>query len=126
MALTNPPQGGPATVEVWKTEEKGSDVNLATYLILDVVEKECEAVVVISNDSDLAEPIRQVRRRFGTKVVVIHPLRATAPGLKARPNYELVKAASKSVIISESALHACQFPATLTDEHGTITKPAGW
>lgn len=27
-ALTNPPAGGPLTVEVWKTEEKGSDVNL--------------------------------------------------------------------------------------------------
>jgi hypothetical protein len=29
------PTLGPATVEVIKTEEKGSDVNLATYLLLD-------------------------------------------------------------------------------------------
>ena len=30
MPLAHPPPGGPATVEVIKTEEKGSDVNLAT------------------------------------------------------------------------------------------------
>jgi len=30
MAPANPPATGPSTVEVMKTEEKGSDVNLAT------------------------------------------------------------------------------------------------
>lgn len=30
MPLANPPQQGARTVQVWKTEEKGSDVNLAT------------------------------------------------------------------------------------------------
>jgi hypothetical protein len=37
---------------VIKTEEKGSDVNLATYLLLDAFKQDCEAAVVISNDSD--------------------------------------------------------------------------
>jgi hypothetical protein len=32
MALVNPP---PNTAEVWSTEEKGSDVNLASHLLLD-------------------------------------------------------------------------------------------
>ncbi len=55
MPLVSPPVGGPNTVEVWKTEEKGSDVNLASYLLLDAFRKESEAAVVISNDSDLAQ-----------------------------------------------------------------------
>jgi len=33
MPLAVPPARGPRTVEVIKTEEKGSDVNLATYLL---------------------------------------------------------------------------------------------
>ena len=33
--LVNPAPGGPTHVEIWNTEEKGSDVNLATSLIHD-------------------------------------------------------------------------------------------
>ena len=33
--LASPPENGPRTVEVLDTEEKGSDVNLASYLLLD-------------------------------------------------------------------------------------------
>jgi hypothetical protein len=42
---------------VIKTEEKGSDVNLAIYLLLGAFKQDCEAAVVILNDSDLKEPI---------------------------------------------------------------------
>jgi hypothetical protein len=126
MPLAKPLAGGPATVEVVKTEEKGSDVNLATWLLLDAFHSEYEAAIVISNDSDLAEPIRQVRKEFGVKVVVLHPLRPANPPAKPRRNYELVRAATKSVILDSSALAASQFPATLKDAIGVITRPASW
>ncbi|HDH03569.1 MAG TPA: NYN domain-containing protein [Actinobacteria bacterium] len=61
MALANPPKNGSRTVEVLKTEEKGSDVNLATYLLLDAFKKRCDTAVVMTNDSDLAEPVRIAR-----------------------------------------------------------------
>jgi glutamine amidotransferase PdxT len=101
-------------------------VNLATYLLLDAFDQDCEAEIIISNDSDLAEPIYQVRKRFGIKTVTLHPLRAPVSGRKPQPNYKLVKAASKSVQIKEASLIASQFPPTLTDAHGTITKPVDW
>lgn len=41
------------TVSVLKTEEKGSDVNLAVDLLHDCVQGLYDCVVVISNDSDL-------------------------------------------------------------------------
>lgn len=53
MPLANPPIAGHQTVEVIKTEEKGSDVNLATYLVSDAYEKDFEAAVVVTDDSDL-------------------------------------------------------------------------
>ena len=101
-------------------------MNLATFLLLDAFDKDCEAAIVVSNDSDLAAPIFQVKKRLKVKVVVLHPLRERTPGVPPHPNYKLVKAASKSVIVKEASLMASQFPPILTDVHGTITKPAGW
>lgn len=46
-------------VLVYHTEEKGSDVNLATRLILDGLDGLWEEAIVISNDSDLESPIRE-------------------------------------------------------------------
>ena len=43
-------------VRVWNLEEKGSDVNLPSYLLRDGFLGEYEAAVVISDDSDLVEP----------------------------------------------------------------------
>lgn len=44
-------------------EEKGSDVNVASHLLLDTLAGEIDGAVVISNDSDLRFPIQQVRER---------------------------------------------------------------
>ncbi|MFV2063919.1 MAG: hypothetical protein ACC726_10470 [Chloroflexota bacterium] len=52
---------------VTKTEEKGSDVNLAAYLLLDAVDHDRDMAVVISNDSDLVEPIAVVRERYRSR-----------------------------------------------------------
>ncbi len=54
MHLAKPVAKGPATALVVKTEEKGSDVNLATYLLVDAYEHDFEVAVVITDDSDLA------------------------------------------------------------------------
>jgi hypothetical protein len=41
---------------VHDTEEKGTDVNLATYLLVDGYEGDYEQALVMSNDADLALP----------------------------------------------------------------------
>jgi hypothetical protein len=65
MLLANPVPGGPRFADVLRTEEKGSDVNLATYLLADAFRADADAFVIISNDSDLTEPMRIVRRELG-------------------------------------------------------------
>ncbi len=60
-------------VDVIKTEEKGSDVNLATYLLLDSFHKDAQAAVVISNDSDLKEPLAVAQDTFGLTVGIVNP-----------------------------------------------------
>ncbi|MCC7370942.1 MAG: NYN domain-containing protein, partial [Chloroflexi bacterium] len=73
MPLVNPAPGGPVTVQVLKTEEKGSDVNIATFLVSDAYERDFDVALLISNDSDLCVPISLVRNRLGLKVLVYNP-----------------------------------------------------
>ena len=115
MQSTKPP---PNTVEVLYTEEKGSDVNLATYLIFDGIEKDYEVAAVVSNDSDLVEPIRLVREKLGLPVGIINPHK--------NPSRELVKVASFYKQVRDGALRASQFPDQLRDAAGVITKPSDW
>jgi len=52
----------PDLVQVWKNEEKGSDVNLAVHLLNDAWKNEYDCAVVVSNDSDLAESMRLAKQ----------------------------------------------------------------
>ena len=118
MPLETPPPTGPATVRVLKTEEKGSDVNLATYLVSDAYERDFEKAVVISNDSDLCTPIVLVRMRLGLDVIVYNP--------GTKHSRELQRDATSMRPLRRGPLLGSQFPATLTDAHGSFTKPSGW
>jgi uncharacterized LabA/DUF88 family protein len=121
------PPTPPTIVRVVKSEEKGSDVNLASYLLLDAFDDDYEGAVVVSNDSDLAEPIRLVRTRFKRRMIVLHP--CSRPGRS--PSIELRKAAAlragkPAMIVQEALLASHQFAPTLVDAHGTFARPGDW
>jgi hypothetical protein len=121
------PPTPPTLVKVVKNEEKGSDVNLATHLLIDAFTKDFEAAVVITNDSDLAEPIHQVRKLFKYRVTILHSCSRSGRG----PSIDLRKAVglrggSIPLVVQEAHLAASQFPPTLTDAHGTFHRPASW
>ena len=119
MPLANPPLMGSKTVEVVKTEEKGSDVNLATYLLIDAMRGDCDIAVVASNDSDLCEPIRIVQTEFGVPVGIMNPhQRASQALMRLGPAFARP--------IRQGPLSASQFPRELTDVRGKITRPAVW
>ena len=50
-------------------EEKGSDVNVASHLLVDVLQGAIDAAIVISNDSDLRYPVQQARQRVPVGIV---------------------------------------------------------
>jgi hypothetical protein len=54
---------------VRRREEKGSNVNVATHLLLDVLEQAVDAAIIISNDSDLALRVKLMRERVPVGVV---------------------------------------------------------
>lgn len=118
MPLANPVGRGPMTVEVIKTEEKGSDVNLATRLMLDACHDACDTAVVISNDSDLRDPVALAQSEFGLTVGVINPHRSDRRSRALQPTFFKQ--------LRSSTLNACQFPPEMTDAAGRFKKPTRW
>lgn len=119
MPLAQPLLTGQKTVKVIKTEEKGSDVNLATYLIVDAMRGDCDVAAVVSNDSDLCEPIRIVQQEFNLPVGLLNP--------HPKPSQALLNLKPAFVrSIRSGPLSASQFPAQMTDARGKFTKPTVW
>jgi uncharacterized LabA/DUF88 family protein len=101
------------------TEEKGSDVNLATHLVWDAAHGEMKCALVISNDSDLQESI-DMARNLGVHVVTCNPheLRFSQPRhLHGDDKRNLRK----------KHLEKCQLPISMTGPDGkVIRRPAKW
>lgn len=117
---------GSAVPDAWfmasvaRREEKGSDVNVAAHLLLDILNLDVDAAVVVSNDSDLRLPIEVARRKV--PVGLVNPTRGYPAGaLNAAPTvgagghwwYQLTAA----------DFRRCQLPASLGSK---IHRPAGW
>lgn len=103
------------TIEVF--EEKRTDVNIASYMLLDAFEGKYDTAVVVSNDSDLTTPIEMVTSALGKRVITVNPDSAE------KLSRELRAAATRSLrTINPTVLRDCQFPDTLTDAQGTIRR----
>ena len=106
----------PAVAKVWKTEEKGSDVNLASHLIFDAFRGDFEVAAVLSNDTDLVEPIRIVTRELGLPVGLLCPVAVPATGL--------ANVASFVRHIRNQHLAASQFPDSIPGT--SVNRPPSW
>ena len=54
-------------------EEKRSDVNIATSMVLDAVNNRAESFVLVSGDTDFIAPVNIVRKDYGKNVIVLNP-----------------------------------------------------
>jgi uncharacterized LabA/DUF88 family protein len=116
MVLT----GSNPAKKVWvdKTEEKGSDVNIATHLLREAYQKRFEVAVLITNDSDLVEPVRIVRRDLHLPVGILNPQQHHSAVLKAEATF--------MKRIRQTDVAACQFPTIMNDSKGQFHKPPTW
>ena len=102
-----------------RTTEKGSDVNLATQLLLDCFDQKIDKALIISADSDFATPIKVAIDRFDIEVVSAFPL--------GRNSTKLRQVSAAVVQIREQNLRGAMFDRTLITADGkTISCPPSW
>jgi uncharacterized LabA/DUF88 family protein len=126
MPLATPPQAKPDGY-VWgdphpnvvKSEEKGSDVNLGVHLVRDAFTNAFDVAVVITNDSDLVEPIRIATQEAGKRVGLLVPVKF--------PTQSLLSVASFHLHIRPGHLQRAQFASPLILADGSLLhKPLSW
>jgi hypothetical protein len=105
-------------VQVIVTEKKGSDVNIASHLLVDGFQGRYDVAAVITNDSDLKLPIDMVKNVLKKPVGVICPLEP--------PSRELRKVATFFKVIKPETYKECQFPISFADKNGKVHKPKDW
>ncbi len=120
VTMARPPVAGQPTryARVIKTEEKGSDVNLATYLVSDAYERKFDVAAVITGDSDLMEPIRLVKEHLHKRIGVLNP--------QDRPSFQLAGVSTFYKQVREGVVRSSQFPDMLRDGVGEFHKPKDW
>ena len=101
-------------------EEKMTDVNIASQLLVDAFDDRYDTAIIMSGDSDLTTPVRRVRERFPNKRVVI----AQPPN---RHSQELNRAANGFFSIGEDKLRNSQLPNQVVSKTGfPLLRPAHW
>jgi hypothetical protein len=100
-------------------EEKGSDVNVASHLLVDILTARIDAAVVISNDSDLRFPVQYARRRV--PVGLINPsLNQIAGALRGQATVGVGRHWWGQLTCADLRGHQ------LSDPAGGYHRPPGW
>lgn len=106
-------------VDIWKVQEKGTDVKLAVQLLLDSMDRLADSYWIVSSDSDLASAIAASRTRFGARVGVVYP--------RGEESGEFRKLGVESVHVHDKHLASNQLsdPA-LTQRGSHVHRPKEW
>jgi NYN domain len=113
-----PPAAAPEVAYVWKTEEKGSDVNLGVHLVRDAFQGRFDVAAVLTNDTDLVEPVRIVTQELNLLVTLLTPT--------TQPAVSLMRVAT-SVRHIKPYIGPCQLPDSIpVPGKKPIAKPVEW
>ena len=119
-------------VEVWRLNEKQTDVNIAVRMYRDAVRGACEQMVICTNDTD-AEPVLRVIREDYPRITlgVIAPIRPIAPKAGSevpRPMSSLRDCVHWSIPhITEAQLRAALMPERIARQgRKPLLRPAHW
>lgn len=114
-------------VDVWKLEEKQTDVNIALEAYRDAAKHTAEHLVFVSNDTDLAPSLAAIREDFGSTVTigVVLPIRKSTKG---RPGNQQLKQHANWTrqYITDDELSASQLPHIIPTKKKPIKKPEYW
>lgn len=120
-------QGNPVFKRVVRTDEKGSDVNMAIHILNDAWLNKYDCAVLVSNDSDIAGALSFVKENHPTKEIgLIIPFEwpSSQKNRRASPSVELMKRADFKRQIRKGVLRSSQLPQQIPNTN--IHKPLSW
>jgi uncharacterized LabA/DUF88 family protein len=120
--LVHPKVDGMQYVMIHNTEEKASDVSLASHLLWDGFTDQYDAAVIVSSDTDLVEPLRIVKDEIRRPVVLLYPdlERRSVPK-------KLARVCTTIRFINKKDLVCCQLPNPARARNGCLlSKPVEW
>ena len=104
-----------------KTEEKGTDVNLAAQLLIDAFEDKFDIAMVFSNDSDFLFPLKISKDKFKKNILLINP-NHKFPSYTLKQNIGFFRMQIPTKLLKQS-----QFPETIrVNENRQVTRPKKW
>ena len=106
---------------MWKTEQKGSDANLALHVLNDAWGNAYDCAVIVSNDSDLALSWKMVKAQHQKVIGLVMPgahAHARKPSVQLRQHADFVRP------IRPGMLASSQLPDPIPGT--TIRKPTAW
>jgi 6-hydroxy-3-succinoylpyridine 3-monooxygenase len=109
---------------IWKLEEKQSDVNLALDSVVDsILEPGLEHIVFVTNDTDIAPALRKIKQVTTAKIGLIIPTRKS----ERNPNAELAELADWTrTHITVDELSLSLLPRTITGLKKSVNRPISW
>lgn len=116
--------------EVWRLEEKQTDVNIALHAYRDVMRGDCDQIVLVSNDTDLEPALEMIRLDKGDSINIgiVIPITKPDPGKTRRPpNQRLSKHANWTRDhILDNELEKSQLSNPIPTKKKPILRPKYW
>ncbi len=122
------PYGEPVNFDkkynIWKAEEKHTDVNISLNILCDAIDKSCEQIVLFSNDSDISPALKITKERNSEiKIGVITPIQVS----NRNPSADLKKYSDwLRHGIKTNELEQCQLPDKVITRKRKIIRPEHW
>ena len=125
---TKSPTSFDSKVDVWRPEEKQTDVNIAIEMLCDAQDSKCEQQVLVTNDSDLSTLLKRLKERHPSVIQgVISPIKHVFAEKQRRPSSELRKSLDWiREKITDEELMSSSLPAFVLTRKRKISKPGHW
>lgn len=108
------------TVEVIKTEEKGTDVNLAVQMVADAKDDLFDYALLFSNDSDMAYAVQIAKQNCGKQVGLFISRKAVSFACLQQNALHIKR-------LGNHTFEKCQLPTEIKLDSGRIIrKPKNW
>lgn len=109
--------------DIWKLEEKQSDVSLALHAYSDALRDEVDHVVIVTNDTDIAPALELIRAHTKAVVGLIVPARENVR--KVNSDLEKLSDWTREHFVDHE-LASSQMPAMVRFDGRAIHKPLSW